>query len=81
MKECTQNLAIQNLDNILNEVFMDHFDGLGEAVAMEDSEFIELFKTKNANEAMIESKLETLTGKLRTEFSSETSHEVEDMLE
>lgn len=60
---------------------MDNFDGLGEAVAMEDAEFLEVFKTKAAHEALIESKLETLTGKMKTEFSSETSHDVEELLE
>ena len=59
----------------------DNFDSLGEAVAMEEGEFLEIFKTKAANEELIESKLETWSGKMASEFSSETSQEVEELLE
>lgn len=54
LKDCTQNLALQNLDNVLYEVMYQNFESLGEAVAMEDPEFMELFKSKKASEDLIE---------------------------
>jgi hypothetical protein len=49
-KDITQNLALQNLDNILAEVMFDNFDNLGEVVAMEDEEYMEIFNRKKADE-------------------------------
>lgn len=38
------------MDNILAEVMFDNFDNLGEVVAMEDEEYMEIFNRKKADE-------------------------------
>jgi hypothetical protein len=39
----TQNLALQNLDNVLNEVMLDDFYSVDHALVLEDAEFTEEF--------------------------------------
>lgn len=61
------------MDNILAEVMFDNFDSLGETVAMEDEEYMEIFNRKKADEQLVESKLEAIADKIALEYSSETS--------
>ena len=61
------------MDNILAEVMFDNFDNLGEVVAMEDEEYMDLFNRKKADEQLAETKLEAISKRMRTEYSSETS--------
>jgi hypothetical protein len=51
----------------------DNFDSLGETVAMEDEEYMEIFNRKKADEQLVESKLEAIADKIALEYSSETS--------
>lgn len=42
---------------------------------------MEVFNRKKADEELAETKLEEIAGKISTEYSSETSHDAEDLLE
>jgi hypothetical protein len=69
----TQNLALQNLDNVLNEVMLDDFYSVDHALVLEDAEFTEEFQEKRSAELLAEEKLESLAGQLFKEFNSDTS--------
>lgn len=79
--QVTQNLALQNLDNVLNEVMIDDFYSTDHALMLEDGDFIEEFQEKRASELLAEQKLESLAGNLEKEFNSDTSQETEDLME
>ena len=59
----------------------DNFEDLGEVVAMEDQEYMDIFNRKKADDHLAVTKLEALAEKMRTEYSSETSQDAEDYLE
>ena len=59
----------------------DDFYSVEHALVLEDSDFAEEFQEKRSQEILAESKLQTLAGDLIREFNSDTSQEVEDLME
>lgn len=80
-KGCTQDLAIQNIDNVISEAMWDNFESVGEAVAKDNDSFLQVYNQKRTAERQLEIRLNTVAGKMTTEYSSETSHEAEQIME
>ncbi len=79
--QVTQNLALQNLDNVLDEVMIDDFYSVDHALVLEDPDYRAEFQERRASEILAEQKLEGLAGELEKEFNSDTSQETEDLME
>lgn len=79
--QVTQNLAIQNFDNVLNNVMLDNFSSVEHASLLENPDFIEVYQEKRQSELLAETKLESLAAQLMKEYNSETSQDAEEILE
>jgi len=59
----------------------DNFESVGEAVAKENESFLQVYNQKRTAERQLEIRLNALAGKMTSEYSSETSHEAEELME
>ena len=74
-------MAIVSIDNIIYETSYDNFESSNEAIAKEDKNFLLAFNQEKTNMRIFEEKLLGAAAKMETEYSTETSHEAETILE